>query len=144
MASSRSVWLPGYDLSIKSGHRHQQAPWVAIHVRANQSSRSTRGAARVRRGTIVHGRQIKPLGRGDHAAVAAVARMQRGTHVLYGPFAGPHMFERAHDRTHLAMQKRPRARHDVNFFAAPRNIEPFQGAYWVFRLALRRAKRRKV
>jgi len=54
------------------------------------------------------------------------------------------MFERTGERANLAMQKRTRARQDVNFVALPHDIEPFQGAHRAFRLALRGTKRRKI
>src|SRR3984893_8253997 len=74
-------------------------------------------AAFARQGIVVHSHEIKPFRRGDHAAAAAVARVERGAQIGGVPFAGADMFERAGDRAHLGMQKRSRAYADLNFFA---------------------------
>ena len=54
------------------------------------------------------------------------------------------MFERADDRAHLGVEKRSRAYADLNFFAGPHDIEPFQRAHRAVRLALGSAKSREV
>src|ERR1700730_13496856 len=93
---------------------------------------------------VAHPHEIKSFGRGDHAAAAAVARVERGAQIGGVPFAGADMFERAGDRAHLGMQKRSRAYADLNFFADPHDIETFQRAHRAVRLALGRAKSREV
>src|SRR5580704_18569333 len=109
----------------------------------NQCRASSREAF-ARRGIVVHPHEIKPFGRGDHAAAAAVTRVERGPQIGGVPFAGADMFERARDRAHLGVQKRARAYADLNFFAGPLDIEPFQRAHRAVRLALGSAKSREV
>ena len=93
---------------------------------------------------IVHGHEVKPLGRRDHATAASIARIAHGNKIIDAPAARPHKFERARNRAHLRVQKRFRACLDVDFLTGPYDIEPVQRAYWACRLAFSGAKGRKI
>ena len=112
---------------------------LAPHDRRRDAERSIARPI-LRQTLILDAYEIKPLWRGNDAAAAPVAGVARGNEVAGAPASAADMFQRASDRTHLGVEKRFRARLDMDLLASSDHVEPLQCAHRACRLALGRTK----
>ena len=85
--------------------------------------------------SIIHPHQIEPLRRRDRAAGGAVLGGQCCGEIVHAPAALAHPNQRAHHRTHLAVQERARRGHDGDGIAISHDIELIERSLRRFGLA---------